>query len=993
MIDALSEELNLIDPIQIPDINNPSDCKTKFKTNISKCILSLNIRSVNKNFDQLLILLHCLDLDLDAVVLSECWTNCAFQIPHLDGYDVNYTRANRNRSDGVIVYTKTSLNASANELDIDDGNGLRVTYNDVNIIAIYRSPSFANPTRFIRSLISSLNNLSSDEKIRHTVIAGDANINIYGNRSAFADDYECFLHELGFVSAINTPTRVLPNHESCIDHIFIRTKNKATSAVIHSTVTDHYSTLLAIDGNIQKTRINYTQLKTIDESKLVDLLTKESWNGIIDEFNTDQATDKFVTTLQAHIRDCTTTKQIPHKKKKIKPWITAGLVQSIHKRDKLHNKVKKFPNNVSLLNYFKRYRNLCAKLITAAKENYYKQKLQSDNNDIKSIWNIVKDLSYKEKTNSDIRELVINNESITENGKIANELNKYFSSIGKNLADKLCAKLNLSEVELAKEVIDSSTDGSITQPLFKLTTTTEEEVYKIIKNMKTNSACGPDLISAKILKKYAEYLVTPLTHLFNCSLANGIFPSKLKAANVTPIFKAGQKSDPSNYRPISVLNVLAKILEKIVNTQLCNHLATNNMLSENQYGFRSNMGTQDAILKLSEHITRYVDANKKCFTVFLDLAKAFDTISHVILLKKLGNYGITGIALNWFRSYIGSRKQRTRIGDAFSNDLYNNYGVPQGSTLGPTLFLLYINGLCELDIGANIISYADDTALIFESNSWESVYNKAAAAMKNVKDWLDYNLLTLNVDKTKLVAFSIDARQQPPQNYSLVLHDCDRLSCHCLPIERVPFVKYLGVHVDKHLRWQIHIEKVAEKVRKLIYIFRNIRNVFDMKTLRSIYCALAQSLMMYGNIGWGGAAKLHLDPLIKAQKAVVRVINRKPYRYPSDLLFNDFEVLDIRQLYIKSIVTYFHHDTARHSSRDHKHDTRKKQTQKQIRTNTRFAQRHYVFLAPRMYDAFIATLTDGQKLRTSSAFKAEVTKWLRAKSRVECERQLMEIVS
>ena len=239
----------------------------------------------------------------------------------------------------------------------------------------------------------------------------------------------------------------------------------------------------------------------------------------------------------------------------------------------------------------------------------------------------------------------------------------------------------------------------------------ESEVLDIILNLKNTDSKGPDNIPTSLIKSCGHELCQILTYINNCSLLDGVFPEKLKMAKIIPIFKSGDVNIISNYRPISILSAFSKITEKLVSTRLINYLTQNSILHKNQFGFRPKLSTCLALLQLIDDVSKSIDDGNITVGVFIDLAKAFDTVDHAILLNKLNFYGIRGTALNWFRSYLTNRNQYVYLNGAESSCALIRCGVPQGSILGPILFLIYINDLNSFSKTLNTIVFADDTNL------------------------------------------------------------------------------------------------------------------------------------------------------------------------------------------------------------------------------------------------------------------------------------------
>ncbi|RVE51752.1 hypothetical protein evm_003555 [Chilo suppressalis] len=336
-----------------------------------------------------------------------------------------------------------------------------------------------------------------------------------------------------------------------------------------------------------------------------------------------------------------------------------------------------------------------------------------------------------------------------------------------------------------------------------------------------------------------------------------------------------------------------------------------------QYGFRAKTSTEDAVLDLTSNIYKHLDNKRKCIAVFLDLQKAFDTVSIPILLCRLENLGIRGVALNWFKDYLQNRSQTVRLGGHFSESASCNYGVPQGSTLGPTLFLAYINGLCKIHLKkGELFMFADDTALVFYGSSWNEVKITAEKGLSKVTAWLENSLLSLNVNKTKYICFSINKASSPKKSFSLAIHTypCNLLSdipsdCNCAKLDRVKSFKYLGVMIDEHLKWDAHISLISGRIRKLMYVFKNLRTVTNLPLLIRVYKSLGESLICYCICAWGGAAQVHLIKLERAQRAVLKVLMSLPIRHPTASLYEKTKVLSVRKLFIYQVIRRLHNNT------------------------------------------------------------------------------------
>lgn len=384
------------------------------------------------------------------------------------------------------------------------------------------------------------------------------------------------------------------------------------------------------------------------------------------------------------------------------------------------------------------------------------------------------------------------------------------------------------------------------------------------------------------------------------------------------------------------------------------------MLSPSQFGFRKNKSTDEAVNLLVNRVAQTLDNGDPCIGVFLDLKKAFDTVSPTILLRKLECMGIRGTALEWFSSYLSDRRQQMRVGGFSSSIAEISFGVPQGSILGPTLFIAYINDITHLFQSSNsidVMCYADDTVVVFRADSWSGVLTEVERGMAAVAQWLSSNLLTLNTDKTKYLCFHKTAASCPPPDLKneVKIHTCiqnsamEFSSCSCNVIKRNDCIKYLGVTLDEKLSFGRHILNLSTRLRKLIHVMKLLRNGADSGVLILVYKALCQSLIMYCITAWGGAAKTSLLTLERAQRSILKVIFRRPFRFPTTSLYKEAAVLTVRQLYILRVSITYHRIF--HSSPDivDLNSGKRRLKLPSTRVKTAFATRFGFCAFPRLY--------------------------------------------
>ena len=383
----------------------------------------------------------------------------------------------------------------------------------------------------------------------------------------------------------------------------------------------------------------------------------------------------------------------------------------------------------------------------------------------------------------------------TSPSSISTAMNIYFFSIGKFLAEKISSRVTVQ-----------SLSPIMTQSVFYLNEIDEETVLKLLLSLKTNKAIGLVKISTKLLKCSAHEICPSVTKLLNLSISLGKFPAIWKCSKVTALFKSGERKNATNYRPISILPTLSKILEKVVCFQFYQFLNSHNLLSNKQFGFRPKLSTTTAMSSFSDEVLIYIEQGNLCGVVFLDLTKAFDTVDHCILLSKLSAVGISPSSLKWFESYLSYRKQQTSCVNDLFEALPVIFGVPQGSILGPLLFLVYINNLPDVIKNSQVTLYADDTVLYCFSKDPRLLEQKLNEDLLRVSHWLCENKLTLNLEKTKFMLIGSNRKLGDNSSFSLSIFDTD--------INSVSRFKYLAIMLSTRFTWASHIECISSKINK-----------------------------------------------------------------------------------------------------------------------------------------------------------------------------------
>ncbi len=530
-------------------------------------------------------------------------------------------------------------------------------------------------------------------------------------------------------------------------------------------------------------------------------------------------------------------------------WMTREYLETAHDRDYWIDISSKSNDPIDHITC-KDHKYRCRRLKKQLKANFFKEALQDAKGDSSRIWKAI-DKAFNTVTRKRSK---IKLQGIDDPATNAKLLNDFFIDIGPSL-----------DRDLGPET-DIITESVLDCPPLTLHLTDETEIRKIVSGLSISTASGDDGFSPRIIKAGLPVFIPLITHLINKSITCRIVPPKWKHACITPIYKAGDQGEPNNYRPISVLPTISKIAEKVIKFQLQGHLDRNHIVTDCQFGFRKNHSTEACVLSMLNTLYEDTDAGKIGGVIFIDLKKAFDTVSHNILLRKLTSIGISNSSLPWFDSYLRGRTQLTRVSGKSSDQRDISIGVPQGSILGPVLFQIYVNDLPTYMSSCQISMFADDTAIYASAHMHMELELALQDDLHSVSQWLLHNRLSINAKKSKVMLVGTNAKLRCNPELKLFINN--------VRLENVTEYLYLGVMLDSGLKLNLHVQFVYDKCIKKLGLIAKTRHLFDRQTSRLLYITIVLPVIDYCSSVYMVANQTELDKLQKLQNVALRLINQ-----------------------------------------------------------------------------------------------------------------------
>ena len=837
-------------------------------------IIQINSRGLLNKIDHLRDIINYSHPDV--ILLCETWLNTrTIELVEINGYKL----FSKNRIDriggGVAILLKRELRSRCrDDLCVEKQHlehlivELKTDNKNILLVSGYRPPNTNVKTMLTeyKSLVCNL------KKCRHheMVIGLDHNLDLM--KTHLHKQTNEFL-ELNLSNdltpCITKLTRITHTTATLLDNIFVSPKlqQNLNPFILIEDISDHLP-IVAILGNQKRSlkeskSIKVRNLSDENINRIKEDLNQKDWPKILRPLQCNESFEYFhnflCDSIDRHAPE--ETHKISYRKQIKDPWITRGILTSLAKQKRLYWEQLHSKSAVSTHKY-RRYRNLLKSIVRRCKNTYLHEKYVEFKQDSRKLWKLVNKIIGKSNNKTEsIDSLRIDNMLKYDPDSITNGFCDFFSSIGETYAQKI----DSTGVDIDNYILQIKSNPHC---LF-LSPTTSNEITELIKKLPMKTSSGHDNISNVLLKRLNVSIITPLSMIFNKSLEEGIFPEQIKLADIVPLFKSQDRSECTNYRPISLLLTVSKLLEKVVYSRTYTYLERHEKLYVSQYGFREGHSCENAISELVSQIVKGQQEGMYTLSLFLDLSKAFDSLEHRVLLKKFERYGLRGKVNEWFASYLQNRRMRVKCTISSTGKLeYSdyqsvNYGTLQGSCLGPLIFIIFTNDLHEQLMNTASLLFADDTTLYMTHRNLRYLKWCVEEDMRRLIAWFRTNKLTLNLGKTVCVLFQ---KNGPRQVITLELDD--------VQIKSVKEVKFLGMWLDDYLNWCTHVQKLILKITRNLNLLKYSQNMMPRETKKLVYHAHIGSHLQYGLVLWGnGATNEQLNKLQKIQNLCMLYIS------------------------------------------------------------------------------------------------------------------------
>jgi len=747
------------------------------------------------------------------------------------------------------------------------------------LVAVYRSPD-GRVDVFFRNLEHLLYLIFSGRDVL-VIVGGDFNLNILDKSNKNVMVFLDIMSSFNLTPAnMEMPTYETATSSTNIDNIFIPLNSEFGCDVFAPGFSDHRAVRCILKNLIKSTPTTNSYVgRSFNQNNLKDFCNYVStcdWNDVYDEPVPEnkytQFHDQFMHFFNASFPF---KKYYVNKNKRDKRWVTPDIAQGAGIARVLHENYRSSSDSLDRFIYIN-YMRVHRKNIELAKKAYFGKCIVNSANPTKSAWKVINE---NVKPSADNRIALQLKDGLTcDEALIVKAFRNLFVLKSAHLEN------NINTVDILNIRHNSS---------MYLTPVSTVEVYNIIMKIKNSSSRDIYEVPSCVLKICAVHIAPVVAYLINTSFERGQFPHQLKVAKIVPIFKKGDKTDQNNYRPISILPIISKVFEKCFASRLLDFFKSHNLLTPSQFGFLPGSSTVDAIYSFLNTIKGDLDVGMKPLGIFFDFSKAFDTVDFSRLLGKLYRYGVRGKPYEWIKSYLSDRSQIVALSTGHKSlPSSTECGVPQGSILGPLLFLIYANDLAKFMGNVKVCQYADDTSVSISSQTLSELTLIANETVRRMEEWSKLNGLKLNTNKTQAMHFSLRGNL----DYAPYIRSSER------SLEVVSSVRFLGMHIDPGLDWSVHLQVVSSSLASLNFLILRLRSIISYKYLQIFYYAHVETRMRYGLIFWGQAP--YFERIFRLQKRVIRSMHGVG-RFESCVpLFRETGLLTLPALYIYECALY-----------------------------------------------------------------------------------------
>ena len=961
-------------------------------------IVHLNVRSIIKKVDQLR--LYLTDSNIDIVTISESWLKsyAHSNLVSIPGFELlRQDRAaqvkSNKRGGGLLTYMNCKYSSLYEPLnDLDASNEFieaqwvlihRPHCKNIVTCNVYRPPKgdLQKAVKYLDDCLKTVNLGKVD-----MFMLGDFNVN-YQNKSS--PDYKklnFFAQSNGLTQHIMNTTRNTDKTKSLIDLALSNSKFVSHSGTLEHFISDHQPIyIIHKKGRDTRQSEEFTgrSYRNYDGEAFKQRLRALDWEGYYKILDPDRAWEFLLEGITAVLAVMCPVRTF--KIKNYRPdWMTRELIEQVTDRDYFYRKAKN-TGDIDSWNIAKHLRNTSNSNIRQAQKEFILSELKENEDNCKNVWKTIRKVIPSDKTPSCQDILLKNNGVKLGRSEVASHINDYFINVG-NLSRPLAPTnspgpdmLNNSPTPPLSAGVSSTPSPDTSDDACSVTELcpvqlTETEVFKAIKEINISKSSGLDNISSFALKEAFTYLTPEVTYMFNLSLSTSTFPLAWKKATVIPIPKSGDLTQVKNYRPISLLPLPGKILERLVHTQLSGFLE-DELLAPEQHGFRKKHSTIHSAAQLITYINSKMDSKLPTLVTYVDFRKAFDCVQHPVLLTKLAQLNLGHSFLGWAESYLTCREQSVYANGCLSTSQRITQGVPQGSVLGPLFYIVYANDLVKSVKHCEVALYADDTILFTGNRDFQ----KSVCNMQNditaLSDWCNSNGIMANTDKTKTMVFGTSNTLKKVPDFVI--------SFDKVPLQQVSSYKYLGLTLDNQLNYNAHVSKIIASASSKLKQFQRMRGFLSTKASMLVYKSMLLPILEYGDIFLSAATKCNRKKLQTLQNKGLRCALNKGLETSSVALHKEAGVLKLqfrREQHLMNFMFDWSRDPSKLKTKTGKGVTTRLSAKRRLkvkRPKTEKYKKSLAYCGPKKWNALPM---DMHQIEVKSSFKTSLTNWVSQKS-------------